>query len=80
MYAMGATNLSKFVGALAIGQPEALAQATKEAYAAGADFRDLLSAIEDARLQDGIAPLVIDQARTTVCAWQWLADRRRALA
>jgi hypothetical protein len=73
-------DLSKFFEALAAGQPDALVRATKEAYAAGADFRDLLLAVEAARMRNGIAPLVIERARTTVCTWQWIADRRRALA
>ncbi len=80
MSTTGTMDLARFVGALAIEQPEALTQATKEAYAIGADVRELLSAVEVARLQAEIPSLVIDHARTTVFAWQWIADRRRALA
>ncbi len=74
------TDLSEFVQAMALGHPDAMARATRTAYAAGADFGDLIAAVEQVRTRNGISPLVVEQACNTVCVWQWIADRRRALA
>ena len=69
-----------FTEALLAGHLDALTSMTKAAYACGADVRDLLTVVEDARTQGDVPPLMADHARSTVCAWQWIADRRRALA
>lgn len=74
------SDFHEFVEALMIGQPEALTHATREAYAAGADVHDLFSVLEAVQGSNGISRLVIAQAHAAVCSYQWIADRRRALA
>jgi hypothetical protein len=78
------TNYGKdvcaFVEATAQGCPDAMAGAARLAYASGAEVADLLSAVERVRVEVSLSPIVVDQARATVCAWQWIADRRRAFA
>jgi hypothetical protein len=74
------TALIAFIDAMASGQPDAMAHTTRAAYAAGADFCDLMAAVEQVRMRNGISSLMVDKACVTVSAWQWIADRRRALA
>ena len=69
-----------FIEVLLAGYLDVLMFMTKTAYAGGADVRDLLTIVEDAQAQGDVLPLMADHARVTVCAWQWIADRRRALA
>ncbi len=71
---------SDFTRALLRGHAGILTSTTKVAYASGAEVRDLILVVEEALAQGGVSPLFADHARNTVYAWQWIADRRRALA
>jgi hypothetical protein len=73
-------DISAFVEATIQGRQDAMAWAVRLAYASGAEVADLLSAVDRARVEVSLSPLVVEQARATVCAWQWIADRRRAYA
>ncbi len=75
-----ATVASDFTQALLKGQVGTLTSATRVAYASGAEVRDLLVVVDNAQAQGGVSPLLAEHARSTVYAWQWIGDRRRALA
>ncbi len=73
-------EVRQFAEAVLAGHPEPLARATRVAYAAGAEVPELLRALEAIRPANGNGPMLLAQARASVQDWQWIADRRRALA
>ncbi len=73
-------EVRQFAEAVLVGEPEAVARAARAAYAAGAEVCELLQTLEAIRPENGHGPMLIAQARASVRDWQWIADRRRALA
>ncbi len=68
--------LATLAEAVAGGQPHRFEGLVKDAYEAGADRDDLLTAVEIGRVLGEVSGPVLTEARATVQAWQWVVVHR----
>lgn len=74
------THLTTFAEAVAARQPDLFDPAVKSAYQAGADFRDLLVAVQIARALAEVPAGVRGQAYESIHRWRRIAASRRDVA
>jgi hypothetical protein len=72
------SHLRQFTDAIVLGQTRLFEPAVKAAYASGAHYADLLTAVDIAKALATVPPKVVTMAYRVVRDWRWIEVRRTA--